>query len=183
MPLPYSGIIPSSELSIEQKRAFRENALGELLHRAINVRHIGADEKEIVVRDILPQIDLGIGNDEWLTGAYVAYAAAAAYVNVALPADTMLVIYGVFCESAVLSFSVVYFRAGPGGATTRAMCQLESLYTKLESDGYLGKGVLWDPLETVWIGLYARLAVVTERLGFRGAIAEPVGTTVSGPVF
>lgn len=183
MPLPFSGIIPSNELSLEERRRHRTDALAAVEHRAINVKRIGAGPEEIVLRDIIPDIDLGLANRWFRTGALVA-ATINTYVNVALAVQRCLVIYGVSVESPTLDCSFIYFRSGPAGATTRGIANLEYLNVRLETMGYLSKCVLWDPQETVFIQLWPRLTnALGDRVILHGAIAEPVGETVSGPVF
>jgi hypothetical protein len=181
MPLPFSGIIPSGDLSIEDRRRFREDALTSLQHRAINVKRIGNNPDEIVIRDIIPDTDLGLGQRWWITAALVA-GVVSNYINAALAAFRAVVFYGVNVESAAPACSHIYFRSGPAGATTRGLANLECLYTPMESDGYLSKAVLYDPQETVFIQLWPRIASAGERVILRGAVAEPLGEAISGPI-
>jgi len=182
MAYPFSGIIPTSELSIEERRAFRADAIQALQTRAIEVKRIGNNPNEIAIRDILPLTDLALANQWWITPAVVA-GAVTNYVNSPMAAMRALVIYGVGVESAAPACSFMWFRSGPAGASTKGVANLESLYTKLEPDGYLSKAVLWDPLETVFIQVWGRIAAAGgERIPLRGAIAEPLGESISGPI-
>jgi hypothetical protein len=181
MSLPFSGIVPSNELGVEERRAMRENALHALNDRAINVKRIGGNQNEIAIRDIIPDTDFALANRWWITGAIVA-GAVTTYINAAIAAMRMVVFYGVSVESAAPACSMIYFRSGPAGATTRAIGNLEVLYSKLETDGYLSRAVIYDPQETAFVQVWGRVASAGERIILRGAIAEPVGESISGPI-
>jgi len=180
---PFSGIIPGDELSLAEKQAFRSDAINALMTRAINVKRLGNDPSEIAIRDILPLTDLAIAAGQWWQTPALVAGAVTIYVNNPMNAMRALSIYGVGIESAAPSCSVIWFRSGPAGATTKGIGNLEPLYTKMQPDGYLSKACMWDPLETVFIHVWARLTnAAGDRIPLRGAIAEPLGETISGPI-
>jgi len=191
--LPFSGAIPMGELSLDERRRMRLDALNQLKSRAIPVKRLAGTPQELVIRDILPNTDLGIAAvgagaaaNRWVVDVALAVdpAARVTWINVALAQNRMLVIYGGAALSAIPAIATIFFQSGPGGATVRALAELESCYAMLETAYYLSKAALWDPQETVFISVVARATVAADidlHL-FRGAIAEPLGEFLSGPV-
>jgi hypothetical protein len=172
----------------------RLDALTQLRNRAINVKRIAGNPSELVIRDILPHTDLGVADtahagaaDEWWVvdaALPLANVARILWVNVQLPQNRMLVIYGGAALSANPAIATIFFQSGPGGATVRGIVQLEAIYAMLEPAYYLAKACLWDPQEWVYITVLPRVAAAinTDRHVLRGAIAEPLGEFLSGPV-
>jgi hypothetical protein len=173
----------------------RLDALTQLKNRAINVKRIAGSASELVIRDILPMTDLGIapagigaGVDNWwvvdIAAAILPTPARINWINIALAVNRMLVIYGGAALSANPMIATLFFQSGPGGATVKGVVQVEACYAMLETAYYLAKGCLWDPQETVFISFVPRInaAADTDRHVLRGAIAEPLGEFLSGPV-
>jgi len=191
--LPFSGAIPIGELSLDERRRMRLDALTQLRNRAINVKRIAGSASELVIRDIIPMTDLGIApagvgaaDNYWVVDIAAAVPAAARinWIKIALAVNRMLVIYGGAALSANPMISTLFFQSGPGGATVKGVVELEAMYAMLETAYYLAKGCLWDPQETVFISFLPRITVAadTDRHVLRGAIAEPLGEFLSGPV-
>jgi hypothetical protein len=193
--LPFSGAIPIGELSLDERRRMRLDALTQLRNRAINVKSLAGSPSELVIRDILPMTDLGlapaglgVGVDNWwvvdVAAAILPTAARVNWINIALAVNRMLVIYGGAALSANPAIATLFFQSGPGGATVKGVVQLEACYAMLEPAYYLAKACLWDPQETVFISFLPRINVAadTDRHVLRGAIAEPLGEFLSGPV-
>lgn len=191
--LPFSGAIPIGELSLDDRRRMRLDALTQLRSRAITVKHLAGNPSELVIRDILPMTDLGlspvgvgVADNYWVVDIAAATGAAARinWINIALAVNRMLVIYGGAALSASPMIATLFFQSGPGGATVKGVVQLEACYAMLEPAYYLAKACLWDPQETVFISFVPRLnaAADTDRHVLRGAIAEPLGEFLSGPV-
>lgn len=191
--IPFSGAIPIGELSLDERRRMRLDGLNQLKNRAITVKSLAGSPQELVIRDILPNTDLGIAAagagaaaNRWVVDVALAVdpAARVAWVNVALAVNRMLLIYGGAALSAVPAIATLFFQSGPGGATVRALAELESCYAMLETAYYLAKAALWDPQETVFISVVARATVAADvdLHVLRGAVAEPLGEFLSGPV-
>lgn len=190
--VPLVSVHPITALSLEERRRFRSDSIEALIQRGVGVKRIGAGTQEVIIRDILPQLDLAVARagagaaaQEWVIDVAITGPGAAApdiWINAALPAQRAMVIYGVFCTDATPILSHVWLRTGPA-ANTKGLAQLEPLYAVLETIGYLTKAVLWDPLETVRIDIMgiAASAADLRRFGFLGYILEPVGEIISGP--
>lgn len=194
MVMPLSGAIPIGELSLNQRAGMRTDAVNQLAERATTVKRIVGNRKELVIRQILPNTDLGVlaagggaAGNRWLVDVALAAAdpaARVAWINIALAQNRMLVIYGGAALSAIPAVAALFFQSGPGGATVRAIAQLEDCYAMLETAYYLTKAALWDPQETVFISIVPRIvaAADTDFHLLKGYIAEPVGEFISGPV-
>jgi hypothetical protein len=181
--LPY--IIPVGDLDIGTRSQMRQQCDQSLFARALDIRKLAATRNELVVRDIIPNVDLvniagGLVTAWWITGALVANTPYI-YVNAICPQDKVIAFYGVSQESVLPATALVYFRVGATGNSTRAVCNLEVLYARMESQGYLDMEVMYDPNERIFIDLLPRINAATERLMLMGRVIEPIGATVSGP--
>lgn len=188
MAMSRSYFIPTDELTLTDIKTFKENTIAAGVERAV-FKAIGANEQELAIRDIRPLIDFPVtwaGQvDRWLlpaTPAAIAAGTMSVWINEALPVGRVLAIYGVAVESAAPECSVMLFRGGPAGqGRTAAVIELEKIYTKENTDGFLAEPVTYDPQETVYIQVYNRLAIAATGtvIQLKGYIIEAKQEQVS----
>jgi hypothetical protein len=178
----YSNFIPSAELTITDQKELKQRAIAAGFQRAI-FKKLGQNESELTVRAIRPSIDLPTAfaaGDRWIFPAPAAAVAAAFtvtnWINERLPQNTILVIYGAGFESANPEVSEIFFRSGPGGAgRTAGAFNVEDCYTKMESDGFFGVPITYDPQENVFIQVTNRIPIAAAGtiLILKGYAIEP----------
>ncbi len=188
MPLTRSTLIPVDELTLTDIKAFKEATIRAGVARAV-FKALGANENELAIRDIRPLIDFPVTwaaqVDRWLlpaTPAAIAAGTMSVWINEALPVGRVLAIYGVAVESATPECSIMLLRSGPAGqGRTAAVIELEKLYTKMNSDGFLAEPVTYDPQETVYIQVYNRIAIAAAGtiIQLKGYIIEAKQEQVS----
>ncbi|MDD5547096.1 MAG: hypothetical protein PHO67_08100 [Candidatus Omnitrophica bacterium] len=162
----FSTFIPSGELTVTDQKNMKESAIAAGMDRAI-YKKLGANGAELAVREIRPSIDLPTAfaaGDRWIFPAPAAAVAAAFtvtnWINERVPVNTILVFFGAAFEAAAPEISEIFFRSGPGGAgRTAAVVNVESCYTKMESDGYFGVPVTYDPQENCFIQVTNRIPI------------------------
>lgn len=184
----YSTFIPSGELTITDQKNLKEDAIKAGIDRAL-FKKLGSSASELAVREIRPSIDLPTAfaaGDRWIFPAPAAAVPAAFtvtnWINERVPVNTILVFFGAAFESAAPEISELFFRSGPGGAgRTAAVFNVESCYTKMESDGYFSVPVTYDPQENCFIQVTNRIpiAAVGTILILKGYAIEPRREQVS----
>ena len=184
----FSTFIPSGELTITDQKAMKEAAIKAGFDRAI-FKKLGARASELAVREIRPSVDLPVtfaAGDRWIFPAPAAAVPAAFtvtnWINERTLQNTILVFFGAAFESANPEVSEIFFRSGPGGAgRTAAVVNVESCYTKMESDGYLSVPVTYDPQENVFIQVTNRIPIAAAGtiLILKGYAIEPRREQVS----
>ena len=166
--MPY--IVPKDELTIDDLKAYRDNALA-LLEKLI--RSVGKHPEDFVFRDILPSKDLGFSTDEWK----ISYSAADTWetkVDVTLPENKFIVFYGYANKSATPKTVGVKFFSG---AVPIEVIQVERLYTKDDPTGYFRPFGFKEGEELV-IQFYGNATGDDEPV-LLGVVAELRGTTIN----
>jgi len=184
----FSTFIPSGELTVTDQKNMKEAAIKAGMDRAI-YKKLGANGAELAVREVRPSVDLPTAfaaGDRWIFPAPAAAVAAAFtvtnWINERVPVNTILVFFGAAFESAAPEVSEIFFRSGPGGAgRTAAVFNVESCYTKMESDGYFSVPVTYDPQENCFIQVTNRLVIAAAGtiLILKGYAIEPRREQVS----
>jgi len=184
-----SYAIPVDELSISKMEAFRRATKEAMLERAklkLGVRNM----EELIFRELLPATDLGQGatgytNETYLTGAIAAITWTSVYDTAVVPQlwnDRVIGFYKIAYEEVNPLITLVRFREGNTGATTKAVFNIEPfVYVKLTPEVYLSEPVVYDPNSWVFIECYARAAIgaAGHHLAFGCFVAEPAGGNVS----
>ncbi len=178
----YSNFIPSAELTITDQKDLKTKAIQVGMAHAL-AKNLATTPEALTVRAIRPSIDFPVAfaaGDRWIFPAPAAAVAAAFtvtnWINERLPNNTVVVIYGAGFESAAPEVSEIFFRSGPGGGgRTAAVFNVEDCYTKMESDGFFGLPIVYDPLELVFIQVTNRIpiAVAGTILILKGYAVEP----------
>ncbi len=175
-------LIPTDELTLTDQRKYRQDAL---------------DSAEIILRDKIGAIgdyiarpaqniaDFTTVLEQWNTapllvvgGAYSVFQAVAAPV---LGNRQMAVFYKVGVETPGLPVSQIIFQEGAAGRTTYAVLDLEQLYCKVQTEGYLSEPVVYLPGSVLRITVICRIFTgVFCRVPLGCYIIEPAGPQISG---
>jgi hypothetical protein len=143
-------IVPFKEMRFEDILRARQEAQN-LLVEAIRAR--GKKPEEYVIRDILPKTDLGLANEEWR----ISYTAAYTWetkINVSLPEDKFIVIYGVAVYSATPKTTAIKFYKD---VTPIQVIEIEKLYAYSERIGFFTP-LVWSESETLKVEFYGNAA-------------------------
>lgn len=178
-----STLIPLSDLSIEQRAAVRRNVEDILVRAAVKVA-IRQDPADLIIRDTLPNTDLGLAaQEDWLIAGAGVVATELQYFSQALANDRCVAFYGVGIESAPGSVARLRLTLGAASAQIRGVFQLEQLLSRLEPAGYFSEPVLFTRNETCRVMVMPRLAFAanSERLHLFARTVEPIGAVVSAP--
>lgn len=172
-------LVPTAELTLSDIKVYRAQAKEALIKRAQQLGLVTSAE-ELVIRDFLPNTDVATipAVNWWITGALVANTLYI-YVNALVPPNNLIAFYKVCIESTNPAVARILFQRGTNGATTIGILEVEPLYTKEETEGYLSEPAVYDKSERVYIQILPRAASAGERVIFGAFIAEPVGNTVS----
>ena len=161
--------IPDEELSLDEIKRFRQEALSML---EMMIRDVGKNPEDYIVRDILPHVDLGFPHDEWLINYDAAYTEQK-IVDLKLPEDKFIVFYGYLNLSP--SPKTLYIKFFRGSIPVR-IAHVERLY------GYRLKRGRFYPIgfrenERMQIFMYGN-ATGPDRPVLLGMVAELKGETV-----
>lgn len=176
-----SYLIPVGDLSLEDRQALRRDADRKLIMNALDAR-IKSDDKDLLIRDTLPNTDLGLAaQEDWLIAGAGILATELQYLSAAVANNRVIGFFGVSVESAPASISRLRLTLGAASAQTRGSYQLEQLYSRLETAGYFSELVQFVQIEVCRIMVMPRLAFVanSERLAFMARTVEPIGGVIS----
>lgn len=183
MPTTKSYIVPLEDLTLAERAQIRKDAEQGLEVSADSLK-LRANLDSMVIRDVLPNTDLGLAaQEDWLIAGAGVLATELQYFSSVIANDRVLAFYGIYIESAASSISRVRLTQGATSAQVRGVYQLEQLNARLEPVGYLTEPVYWIRQETARVMVMPRLAFAanTERLGFLSRIIEPIGNVLSAP--
>lgn len=174
--LSYSIPVLATSAEFAAVNRIREQAADLLALRASEALSIPIEQ--IVIRDILPETDLGLSNEVWLTAALTANDYAG-YIDQQLPTTKMLAIFSLVDITPNPIVTGARFQSG--SARTLAEVQFEAAYGFSQSpEALIRPTLIWAPNETVNIDLYAT-AVTVQTVILNGFIAEAAGIQVSPP--
>jgi hypothetical protein len=174
--LSISTPVMAATAALASYNAVRERAADLLAARASDAlqRRI----EEIVVRDIMPEADLGLANETWLSPTLVANDWDA-FIDQALPVTQLMAFYSIVDQTTPATITAVRFWSGT--AQLYQQSQVERGYGFQESNEVIIRPtIIYDPNDTVNIDLYAT-AALAQVVVLGGFVAEAVGLTVSPP--
>lgn len=185
-----SYLIPVDDLTLEDRRMMRASVDEALKVAAISLA-LQPDESSLLVRDTLPNTDLGVGiggpavgagtAEDWLDQIAGVIGAEHQYFASVIANDRCIGFWGVSAESAPPSISRVRLTLGAASAQTKGVFQLEPLYTRLNTVGYFTEAIIFKRVETCRVMVMPRLAyaALTERIALLARTVEPIGAVVS----
>jgi len=178
-----SYFLPISDLNLDDRKAIRANCDDVLKQSAVRLA-IRDTLSDLIVRDILPLQDLNLAaTDDWLIAGAGIAGTELQYISFAIPQDTVVAFYGLGVESATPSISRVRLTLGNTSSQVRGVFQIEQLYSRLETVGYMTQVISFTRQEICRIMVMPRLAfaVNSQRLHFLGRTIEPIGRNISSP--
>jgi len=159
-------------LSNEKIDAIR-NQLKQLVASAVRQKGY----VEVLVRDILPTSDLGVGtNEEWKFTGLVAGNNANA-VSKTLPDDTAIAFYGVRFLSPTPKITAIRFKEGD--AKIKMVFQLQAGYTEEEKEVIFEEPIFYEPTSSIKIDVISASAG-DDSVMLLGVLAERKGKTAIG---
>ncbi len=173
-------LVPGNDVTPTSKSKHRQDALDAAEAMA---RDRVASQGEYIARP--PQLiaDFGCVLDQWNTAALAiignAYSVFQAVVAPAVGLRQVIVWYKISSEAANVSF--VIFQEGAQGRTTFAVLNMEELYAKQETEGFLSEPIVYPPGSIMRITAVCRIVTgAPERLTLGGFVVEPTGPQISG---
>lgn len=178
-----SYILPIGDLSLNDRQTMRAQADSVIVRQVLD-KAIVSDESQVVVRDCLPNVDLGItgARDSWIdTNASVADVEHNFFNQNPVSQQQVIAFFGVAPETTPMVFSKLRFTLG--GGAVRGVFQLESLYSRLEPAGYFGEPIVYVRTEVATCKVTPRAAAAANSVIFPllARTGEPIGNVISAP--
>lgn len=186
-----SYLIPVGDMTLTDRKNTRQNCDDILTERG--TRLIVDNPEQMVIRDVLPNTDLGVGlggpaagagtAEDWLIQGAGVLGTELQYFSSLLAIDRVIGFYGVSLESAPPSISRIRLTLGPASPQVRGVFQLEKLYSRLETVALFSEVVVYIRNDTIRCMVMPRLAfaALTERVALLGRVIETIGQVVSTP--
>ncbi len=178
-----SYLIPVGDLSLGDRQDLRANVDQVITSAALRLA-IRDRETDLILRDTLPNTDLGLAAQEsWLVPTAGVVGAENQFIGLALAVDRVVGFYGIAPETAPGGTSRIRFTLGAASSQIRGVFQLEQLNSRIETVGYFSETVVFTRQEFIRIMLMARNATVlnTQILPILARTVEPIGAVVSAP--
>ena len=179
----YSYLIPIGDLSLGERQASRAGCDTVLKANATRLA-IRDRLDDMIIRDVLPNVDLGLAaTDDWLVAGPGVAGTDLQYIGAAIPNDRVIAFWGCGMESAIPSISRLRLTLGAASSQVRGAFQLEQLYSRLEPVGYFSESIAFIRGEFCRVMVLPRLAFAAngQRFHLLARTIEPIGTTVSAP--
>jgi hypothetical protein len=130
----------------------------------------------IVVRDILPDVDLGFSSNNW----NVNYSSIGwnTVVSIRIPNNKLIAFYGATNINNTESTSAIAFKVGAGGVKTKAISEITAYYTNADyREAIFSSPIVYEN------GDYLVIQAYTTNTGpysiLEGYVAEPKGETIN----
>jgi hypothetical protein len=163
----------ATKYTVEQIQGVR-GALKKRLEDEVRARGIA----EVVVRDILPTDDLGVGtNNAWVIS--IPTGSNSVTITKELPDDMAFGFYGVRFLDPAADVTSIRFKLGQ--AKIKAVFQVQSALTEEDKTGYFEEVILYKPKDSMVIDVFAGSSG-DKRVQLLGFVAERKGRTIVGPV-
>jgi len=162
------GVV-SGELTLDDYRAIRTEAIRRLEEA---IRNKGKKPEEYAIRELLPT-DLGFSNDVWEYD-YSAATTEENIVNMTVGDDTFIAIFAIInLSTSPLTTRLTFYK----GTIVLKKIGMEDAYAEEVPKKVLDEPLVWSESDTLRIVGYAS-AAGTDKIVFKGYIAEPLGKTV-----
>lgn len=180
-----SYIIPTEDLTLSDKRAFRDAAVEKAIKLAISFSIAGGNRSALRVRHAQNIADFGTGLDQWRTAVLAAPIGANYSVFQLIAAPTLAVnkvavFYKAGVQTAPNPLGLLSFRTGAAAGSTYAVFDLQQLNMALVTEGYFTEPVVYGPQEVLNIVAMAVVATAAFATLILGCfIIEPANVTLS----
>jgi hypothetical protein len=177
-------LIPKDEAilvpgKIEQ---FKKDAINKAVARAVTLKLAGSGD-ELDVRPLQNIRDFATALDQWNTAALAvvgtAYSVFQAVAAPAIPANKLIVFYGVGIETIPLPASLLTFRRAAIAGNIMAQFDLEQLVNCQTQEGYFSEPIVIEPQTTFACQVTARIAGGAARVQLMGFAVERKGETIT----
>jgi hypothetical protein len=177
----YKYLILADDLTEAQKQGRRDRCIHDTLQRAQKLNIIGEESEALIKHpDTLADFTMAAGG--WVSAAFAVVGTAVSIFNAltpAIPANRMVVFYGVWVDSLPLAANLLSFREGVAAGSTYAVFNMEELASAQSLRAFFSEPVWYDPLRVMNVTLTPRIVAGTQRIGLMGFVIEPKGPTVS----
>lgn len=161
----------------EEVRALQETTDAWLIRRAIDMK-IATKPDDLVVRDVLPGIDLnGLSGEVWAQ-ACTAFSYAMCYSG-HVPDTKIFALFGVKNKYATPRTAAVKFKIGAGGAHTKDIWQVEHGMLEENTAVFTRDPIKYEKGETFVIENYG-ISTGGDGVILLGRVCEPRGETIMG---
>ena len=141
-------VIPRSDLTLEKIEQLRQITIRGI-EEAIKSK--GKNPEDYIITDALPKEDFGLPNNEWKI-TYTAAYTEETKVNLKVPEDKFIGIYGVAIYSAVPITTYIKFKKG---VNTLAVYELEKLFMEDVVEGYFKFPIIYRENDDMKIDFHA----------------------------
>lgn len=175
--------IPISDLTLAERQNVRAAVDANLLTAALKTA-IRDDPSQLIIRDALPNLDLGLAaTDDWLIAGVGVAGTELQYISQLIAQTQAIGVYGVSIEQANPAISRIRLSLGPASNTTLAQYQIEDTYPRLEPVAYFSEPTVFPKNVTARIMVMPRTAFAanTQRLQLLARTIEPLGDVISTP--
>jgi len=173
-------IIPRSMLLPQAVTTKLTSLKNELITLA--AKETSTSPSEWVVRDTLPETDLGFDSEQWLNQTLMVPDAWTMDWNHQLPVNKFWMAYGIINHAMAPTIYGMKFKQGALGATTIDTIQFRKI---LEEDNVIGffDRIIYRPQSTPYIELIANAATAAlgEEFEILSMVCEKYGDIISGP--
>jgi len=180
--MPKMKVIPKSEMTEAEIFTLEQKIERGLINMALE-KDLAESEADLVVRDLIPNIDLAMATNNWVNQvATVANAwQAAPDINARLAGaqqNRCIAFYKII--NRTLAPNITMARFGLGTTGVLGVLQLEELYAEQENVGFFGP-IFYNDGETVRIDYYADavVAIGGEQIGLPAMVCEPYGEQIA----
>lgn len=174
-----SWLVPWEPMTLTKIETYKMEAINIAIDRAIRLA-LATDERGLMVRTFRAFADLGVGTvneDEW--GFNLAAGLNAGQINIAVPANQIMVFYGIDDYDANPVATLVTFRTALIGGTTKMQVDLQTCRGFTYCAGMLSEPIVYDRLDQVVVDIQSDAAHAPEMILFMGYVVTPRGAVVS----
>jgi len=176
-----SFLVPMETMTLTDIKSYKQAAIAAGVTHMLRLA-LTTTDANLVVRDIRAFADLAVGTvneDEWGLNLAAAGANVGAITSAALPANRIIVFYGIDDYDTAPMATLVTFRTALLGGTTKMLVDLQNCRGFTYCAGMLSEPVVYDPSELVIVDIAADAIHAPEYIKFLGYVIEPRGMVVS----
>ena len=174
-------LIPTDELTLSDKKAFRAGAIAAGKQYAVENKAIPSLD-QCVVRNAETVADFGMAAGGWVSAALAVVGNPYSLLNALTPVlgqNRVAVFYAIAIEAFPIPISQIAFREGVVATTTYAVFDVEQLVTMNQQLGYFSRPVPYGPGKVLNISGTCRIIAPVSRIWLGCYIIEPGGPVVS----
>jgi len=179
-----SFLVPQETMTLTEIRNYKEAAIKAGVDRMGPSPGLGivTTPDDLTVRIIRAQADLAVtgstvGEDQWAWT--LAAGINAGLVNVLLPANQLVVFYGVDDYDANPVATLMTFGTAATGGVTKMIVDLQECRGFTYCAGMFSEPVVYDPQQRIYITVESDAIHAPEFIKLLGYLIEPSGTTLS----